>query len=60
MFVREQQRWRVKHQKGEGEMKRHDMHSATSLFHILEPCVYAMSVRHAEKMCVRQLPSHTR
>ena len=47
--VREQQGWRVKHEwrKRDGDMPHaHCKH--------LEPCVCAMSARHAKKMCVRQ------
>ena len=45
--VREQQGWRMKHENRESEMERYDMRTANTL----EPCVYAMSVRHARKTC---------
>ena len=52
--VREQQRRRMKHENGEGETEIRDMHMQQTFLQTLEPCVYAMSVRHAKKMCVRQ------
>ena len=65
MAVKEQQGRQLKHESGEGETERHDMHSATNLFHdtqslSLEPRVCVMSVRNAcndlcrQKKCVRQ------
>ena len=48
--VREQQgRWMI-HENGEGEMEMKHAHCKH-----LEPCVYAMSVRHARKMCQKNV-----
>ena len=49
--VREQQGRRMKHEKGEGEMERCDMRTAKHL----EPYVHAMSVRHAQKLCQKNV-----
>ena len=51
---REQQgRW-VKHENGEGETERKHMHCKTTFYSHLSQCVSVLSLRHAEKMCVRQ------
>ena len=39
--VREQQRRRMKHENGEGEMERHDMRTANTLSHACTRCPYA-------------------
>ena len=52
--VREQHRRRMKHESGEGETEICDMRMQQTFSQTLEPCVYAMSVRHVKKMCVRQ------
>ena len=41
----------MQHENGEGEMERCDMRTANTLSH----CVYAMSVRHARKMCQKNV-----
>ena len=74
--VKEQQGLRLKHENGEGETERRDMHSRTNLFHdtqflSLEPRVCVMSVRNARNDLCREKfacdsrvcvhpPSHTR
>ena len=57
--VREQQgRW-VKHENGEGRTERKNMHCKTPFLRHLSQRVSVLSVRHAEKMCVRQQGVHT-
>ena len=61
--VQEQQGRRVKHEKGEGEVKRDDMRTQTT-FHVLEPCVCVTGMKMCEvpseravrrKMCVQHV-----
>ena len=60
MTVREQQRRRMKHENGEGEMGRYDIRTANTLSHACVAtqgkCVRKMCVRHG--VCVHT-PSHT-
>ena len=62
--VREQQGRRMKHENGEGEMKRCDMRTANTLSHACARCLYATQRKCVRKMCVwhgvcTPLPSHT-
>ena len=54
--VREQQRRRMKHENGEGEMMRYDMRTANTLS---QASVYGMSARHARKMCQKKCACDT-
>ena len=49
--VREQQRRRMKHENGEGQMKRYDMRTANTLWHACTRCLYATQRNCVRKMC---------
>ena len=51
--VREQQGWRMKHENGEGEMERYDIHTANTLSHACTRCLYVTQGKSAKNMCVR-------
>ena len=52
--VREQQRRRMKHENGEGEMERYDVRTANTLSHACTRCLYA-----TQGKCVRKCACDT-